>query len=426
MCLAIVESRTRNLHCGCLFANYDIVHQPFFSNKSNTEICTPCGCSRPVEIRKRWHQPLGEIQNLMKYRVFWTCVLPEHLIAQYRLSFAACNFSFNLMGSGAFDKVYSSMPLYVGGKMQQEAFDDKRFELIYDRWREKGGLWQKLATFKEQFAIFRQIPKGSLIWLYNLNTLNAFLFLLLKLFKPSVQLNVIVLDFTPVNQGLGLNQIYLKLINWAHGRICLANSKLFNKTNSVTLPGVVPIPTKMPPEIKTTTRSFLLSGVLTEEISMLAMVLDTFSKLPDCELHITGSKGNDELLKQYANKYPNIHWHGQLPFNKYLELLHSVTFQLSTRNPQMPENQCNFPSKIMEALHHNRIVISTIHYPQLGNVKYFSVNHDKEDFLNDIKKIAYMHNDTLLTYANQGKLVSKLFGVNVWNDAMLKIEKKAL
>ena len=81
----------------------------------------------------------------MKYRVFWTCVLPEHLIAQYRLSFAACNFSFNLMGSGAFDKVYSSMPLYVGGKMQQEAFDDKRFELIYDRWREKADLCGDLS-----------------------------------------------------------------------------------------------------------------------------------------------------------------------------------------------------------------------------------------------------------------------------------------
>lgn len=358
----------------------------------------------------------------MKYRIFWTCILPEHLIAKHRLSFAACNFSFNLMSGGSFDKVYSSLPLYVGGEMQHEAFTDTRFELIYDRWREKGGMRQKFATFREQFSIFRRIPKGASIWFYNLNTLNAFLFLLLKLFKPSVQLNVIVLDFTPVNRGLGLNQIYLKLINRAHGRICLANSELFNKTNSITLPGVVPVSTEQFPEIKETARSFLLSGVLTEEISMLAMVLDTFSRLPDCELHITGSKGNEELLQQYAAQCPNIHWHGQLPFDKYLELLHSVTFQLSTRDPQMPENQCNFPSKIMEALHHNRIIISTIHYPQLEGVRYFTVT--KEDLLNDIKRIAYLHSDTLLAHANQGKLVSKLFSVNVWNDAMQKIERK--
>ena len=72
---------------------------------------------------------------MKKYRIFWTCILPEHLIAQYRLSFAACNFSYNLMSGCAFDKVYSSMPLYVGGEMSKEAFSDKRFELIYDRWR---------------------------------------------------------------------------------------------------------------------------------------------------------------------------------------------------------------------------------------------------------------------------------------------------
>lgn len=358
----------------------------------------------------------------MKHRIFWTCVLPEHLIARYGLSFAACNFSFNLMSDGAFDRVYSSLPLYVGGKMQQEAFNDRRFELVYDKWREKGGMWQKLATFKEQFSIFRRIPKEASVWFYNLNTLNALLFLLLKCFKPSVQLNVIVLDFTPVNRGFGLNQLYLRLINWAHGRICLADSGLFCKKNSRVLPGVVPYTGEKFPEIKTVKKSFLLSGVLSEEIAMLSRVLDAFSKLPDCELHITGSKGDEELLKQYADKYPNIHWHGQLPFNEYLDLLHSVTFQLSTRDPQMPENQCNFPSKIMEALHHNRIIISTIHYPQLEEVKYFTVNSTKGEFLNDIKRIIDLPTDVLLTYANQGNLVSNKFSVTVWNDAMKTIE----
>lgn len=358
----------------------------------------------------------------MKYRIFWTCVLPEHLIAQYGLSFAACNFSFNLMSGNTFDKVYSGMPLYVGGKMRQEAFDDRRFELIYDKWREKSGMWQKFATFKEQVTILRKIPKDASVWFYNLNTLNALLFLLLKWFKPSVQLNVIVLDFTPVNKGFGLNQFYLRLINWAHGRICLADSQLFCKKNSVILPGVVSYTSEKYFEIKIIKKSFLLSGVLSEEIAMLSTVLEVFSKLPDCDLHITGSKGNEELLQKYANTYSNIHWHGQLSFKDYLELLHSITFQLSTRNPQMPENQCNFPSKIMEALHHNRIIISTIEYPQLKGLKYFTVNSIKGEFLNDIKRIIDLPTDVLLTYANQGELVSRMFSVKVWNDAMKKIE----
>lgn len=359
----------------------------------------------------------------MKYRIFWTCVLPEHLIAQYGLSFAACNFSFNLMSGNTFDKVYSGMPLYVGGKMRQEAFDDKRFELIYDKWREKSGMWQKFATLKEQVTILRKIPKEASVWFYNLNTLNALLFLLLKWFKPSVQLNVIVLDFTPVNKGFGLNKLYLRLINWAHGRICLADSELFCKKNSLILPGVVPYTPERFPEIKTVKKSFLLSGVLSEEIAMLSMVLDVFSKLPDCELHITGSKGNEELLKQYADRYVNIHWHGQLPFKDYLELLHSVTFQLSTRNPQMPENQCNFPSKIIEALHHNRIIISTIEYPQLDRVKYFTVNPEKEKFYGEIKDISNLPEEKLLRYANQRVVIENFFSKMVWLNAMVRIEK---
>lgn len=359
----------------------------------------------------------------MKYRIFWTCVLPEHLIAQYGLSFAACNFSFNLMSGNTFDKVYSGMPLYVGGKMRQDAFDDRRFELIYDKWRERSGMWQKFATFKEQVTILRKIPKNASVWFYNLNTLNALLFLLLKWFKPSVQLNVIVLDFTPVNKGFGLNKLYLRLINWAHGRICLADSELFCKKNSVILPGVVPYTPEKFPEIKIVKKSFLLSGVLSEEIAMLSMVLDVFSKLPDCELHITGSKGNEELLKQYADRYVNIHWHGQLLFKDYLELLHSVTFQLSTRNPQMPENQCNFPSKIIEALHHNRIIISTIEYPQLDRVKYFTVNPEKEKFYGEIKDISNLPEEKLLRYANQRVVIENFFSKMVWLNAMVRIEK---
>lgn len=360
---------------------------------------------------------------MSRQRILWTCILPEHLVARHNLSFAACNFSFNLISGGAFDKVYSMMPLYVGEKIQKEAFDDERFELIYDKWRVRGGICQKLAIFKEQFFIFQRIPHEASVWLYNLNTLNALLFLLLKLLKPSVQLNVIVLDFTPVGRGGGLNQIYLKLINWAHGRICLSNSELFKKKNSAILPGVVPISKAKWPEIGNIKKTFLLSGVLSEEISMLSTVLEVFTQLPDYELHITGSKGNEKMLKQYANRYTNIHWHGQLPYKDYLELLHSISFQLSMRDIRFPENQCNFPSKILEALHHNRIIISTIHYPQLEGVKYFTVNPVKETLVHEIKAIVNLQETVLLSYANQSELVSHRFSVKVWNSAMEKIEK---
>lgn len=357
-----------------------------------------------------------------RQRIFFTCILPEQLIAKHGLSFAACNFSFNLMSGGGFDKVYSTMPLFVGGEMDKQAFEDGRFELVYDKLRKKGGIWQKLAALKEQWTIFRKFPNGASVWFYNLNILSALLFLLLKVFKPSVQLNVIVLDYTPATSWKEQNHWYLKLINCAHGRICLSNSTLFNQVNSVTIPGVVPANNEVLPVVEKPELSFLLSGVLLPEISQLEMVLKAFAELPQCELHITGTKGNVQLLNEYASKYDNIHWYGQLPFKKYLELMYSVTFQLSTRNPEMPENLCNFPSKIIEALLHNRIIVSTIEYKQLVGIKYLKVISQQESFKQHIEGIAHMSEQSLLDYANQGKKVAEKFSTKVWNETMEMIE----
>ncbi len=357
----------------------------------------------------------------MRTRVFMTTILPESLIAKHKLSFAACNFSFNLMSGGGFDKVYSILPLYTGGEMEKDAFEDERFELVYDNLRRKGGIWQKLAALREQCTIFKRIPQGASVWYYNLSTLNALLFFLLKVFKPSVQQNVIVLDFTPVISGVGLNHIYLKLINAAHGRICLADSPLFKSDNSVTLPGVVPNSENKFPLVHTPTKSFLLSGALNETIAQTSMVLEAFAQLPGCELHVTGT-GDTKLVEEYATKFPNIYWHGQLPFKEYLELLHSVTFQLSARNRNMPENQCNFPSKIIESLLHNRIILSTIEYKQLDGIKYFKSTSDSVFFKQHIESVASLSKASLMEYANQGKKVAAMFSTTVWNNAMEKIE----
>lgn len=359
----------------------------------------------------------------MIQRIYVATILPEHLIAKHKLSFAACNFSFNLMSGGWFNKTYSVLPLYTGGEMDREAFEDERFELVYNDLRKKGGSWKKLAALKEQCTIFRRIPKGSTVWYYNLSTLNALLFVLLKIFKPSVQQNVIVLDFTPVVSGFGVSRIYLKLINAAHGRICLANSSLFKNEKSAILPGVVPNNEEILPLISMPTKSFLLSGAINETIAQTSMVLEAFAQLPDCELHVTGT-GKTNMVVEYAAKYTNIHWHGQLSFNGYLELLHSVTFQLSTRDPNMPENQCNFPSKIIESLLHNRIIISTIEYKQLDGIKYFKASSQQKFFKQHIDGIAHMSEKSLMEYANQGKKVAEMFSTKVWNETMEMIESK--
>lgn len=361
----------------------------------------------------------------MTKRYFICPLLPDDQIGNLCGSIAANNFCKNLISGGAFTDVF---PYFPKGRIERDIprYDDERVSTFLDKKCRSSLFLCKIAFVRENIKLFRHIKKGSSVWFYNLPYIIILLFILLKVFKTSVKCNLIMLDFTPSQRGIRkiIDKFGLICINRFDGMIKLSDSPLFTVKNSTCLPGIVPNLAVKWPEIDKVKRSFLLSGALSEEISMLSMVLDAFSKLPDCELHITGSKGNEDLLQEYANTFSNIHWHGQLPFKDYLNLLHSVSFQLSTRDIQFPENQCNFPSKIIEALYHNRIVISTIQYPQLNGVKYFTVSSTEEDFWGNIKRIVGLTQSDLLSYANQGELVSNMYNVKVWNKAIEKIESK--
>lgn len=359
-------------------------------------------------------------------RIFQTFVLPDHLVARHGLSFAAANFSRNLINGGVFDKTFSLIPTSVKGPLGE--FDEDGYEVVYSRWRSRGKLLSRLAIFAEQWKIFSRVGPNDSIWFYNLNFLNAYLFLLLKIFKPSVRLNIIILDFTPAQSFREPNYWFLKLINRAHGVISLSTSELFKVKNAALLPGVVPSSSSTiseAPQIQKPTLTFLLSGVISKTIALTSRVLEAFAQNPQCILHITGKlSGNEDKIREYASRYPNIFYHGAIPFADYLELLHSVTFQLSTRDPQMPENRCNFPSKIIEALLHNRIVVSTIDYPQLKGINHIYFDADK--MADALQRISSMPLADLMACANQSSEVRSRFSTDVWRDTMSRIEENEI
>lgn len=353
-------------------------------------------------------------------RFFFTHILPKDYIARYNLSFAACNFSFNLMSGNVFDHVISTLPVFVTGKI--EDIKNPNFDLVYSSVRTYHGSIAKLATFVEQISVCRRIPPESNVWFYNLGYLNFLLFILLRLFKPSVKLFVIELDFVPPKNRWCLENLFLSLQNRADGMIKLATSQLFTCKNSECLAGVTPLDKPYAPKITKIEKSFLISGALYESVSNLPMLLNAFSKLSDCTLHITGSGFDETVIKDYCRKYPNIIYHGLLSYDKYLDLLHKVTFQLSTRQVDYPDNECNFPSKIIEALLHNRIVISTIDYIQIKDLRYFKVSSIPHCFEDCIKDICNMNETELLDYANQSNIVYEMFNPSKWREIMNKIE----
>ena len=356
-------------------------------------------------------------------RLFLTHILPPSLISNHKLSFAACNFSFNLISCGGFDKIFSTMGTYIGGSIEDEAFEDPRFELVYhQKLRSLGKIGRLLANVVEQIILYHKIPRNSNLWLYNISTLNVVLYILLKCLKRSVKINVIELDFTPPTKKWSLENFFLYLLNSSHGVIKLADSPLFTNKNSVCLAGVTPKDAGAEPTITEPQMEFLLSGVLHPDISSIPMILDAFAQVPECTLHITGKWDDIMLMNSYTDRYPNIIYHGVVTFEEYIDILHSVTFQLSLRNPDWGDNSCNFPSKVIEALLHNRIVISTIHYNQINGLKYFETERSEESFVAILKQLCSTSKSELLNYANQGQETINRFSASVWNDWMDKIE----
>lgn len=348
-------------------------------------------------------------------RIFITHIVPKDKILKYNLSVAACNFSHNLIDGITFDKVYSILPTFVHGRI--ESFDG----VVYSSLR-KYQVLSKFAPIFENISLFNKIPRNASVWYYNCNILNATLIVLLKLFKPSVKQQMIILDYTPSSKPM--EKFFLWLTNCMDGTIRLADSPLFTVKNSVCLPGVVPNNGLQYPEITTINKEFLISGALGDNIAMLPLLLEVFSLLPDYTLHITGKAPNKELVESYSKKHNNIVYHGMVEYEEYLRILHDTPFLLSTRNPLFPENQCNFPSKIIEALLHNRIIISTLHYKQLDGIQYFEVSAEKDGLINDLRNIGLMSQPYLLSYANQAKAVSDRFNCNVWNKWMTTIENQ--
>lgn len=355
--------------------------------------------------------------------IFVSPLVSEEIRSRFDFSTAANNFSSNLVSGGHFDEIFTYLTPIVDGSIDIEPIGPNNMVFYSKRWR-SNRFKRKFAFIKECFDIYKRLPKHSNIWLYNLPYTLMPLFFLTRIFRKKTKLYLILLDFTPNQGGIRtlFNKFELFCFNKFDGIIELTNIKQIKAKNISILPGVTPKVFAKWPEINIVNRAFLISGALGDNIAMLPRLLLAFSKLPNYTLHITGKPLDTELVNKYTDSYPNIIYHGQVSYEEYLRILHSSPFLLSTRNPTAPENQCNFPSKIIEGLLHNRIIISTIDYPQLNPIKYLKV--DADNLENDLRKITSMSDNSLLEYANQAELTDNMFNAKRWAKEMERIETK--
>lgn len=152
------------------------------------------------------------------------------------------------------------------------------------------------------------------------------------------------------------------------------------------------------------------------------MALKVFAKLPKLVLHISGKGELVDMVKQYSEKYSNIIYHGFMDVDSYKKMSKQIDFCLSLRNPSLPENRNNFPSKSLEYLSDAKILISTILYPELDGVKYVYSDYSEEALANVVVKLSQMDEDELKQYANNKDVLLKKFSERAWKHAFEYLE----
>ena len=98
-------------------------------------------------------------------------------------------------------------------------------------------------------------------------------------------------------------------------------------------------------------KSIFYSGTLAKRYGVMTLV-NSFIKadLKDYVLEICGmGDSKDEIIK-LASLYPNIHYYGQLPREKVLQIQRAATLLVNPRTPEGEFTKYSFPSKVMEYL----------------------------------------------------------------------------
>lgn len=354
----------------------------------------------------------------MKKRVFLTHIVPKNRIENLNVSAAGNYFSYNLIDNNCFDEVWSIVPINI----DEQLTDSGSTKYIQSRVSKNMVGSKLLNTFLDNLKVFFGINGAVNLWYYNLTHQTFFLFLLFKIFKPSIRQFVILLDFTPSENRLSLQNFIFNLINKSDGIISLTSSKLLYSKNIAVLPGIV-TELKNNCEIRDVNNSFILSGILSKN-RCPELILEVFSEFPEYELIITGKIEDQNLVQTYCNRFSNIKYLGFLSYNEYVKQLEKATFSINSRDPQYKENLYNFPSKSIEHLMHNKILISTMEYEELHGIEYIYVKPTLDDFrrfLNKLKSVS--EEDLIIKYANQSGKVFNSFGVRKWKESFEKIEE---
>lgn len=105
---------------------------------------------------------------------------------------------------------------------------------------------------------------------------------------------------------------------------------------------------------------FLYAGLLSR-VTGVDILLEAMRRIKrqGIRLIITGKGDLEENVRQAAAEDERILFRGHLSYEEYVEQLQEADILVNPRNMELPENQNNFPSKIMDYLASGKTIIST-------------------------------------------------------------------
>lgn len=344
-------------------------------------------------------------------------VIPNELVHIVKSSQAVNNFCFNLIDNNCFDKVYSIVPLSYS---DDRIVSDKSVKYFANK-KYGNKILGIISLIIGNVKCAFNARKTDTIWFYNIVNANILSYLLLRyIFRKNVF--VILLDYTPCYNKFSIQAYIPDLIKKSYGLISLSSRTEITHENIDYIAGIIPV-NKISADIIIPNKKlkFLFSGNMGRHTGF-GLVLDVFKNLPECELYVSGS---GELSTTDFSPFKNIKYLGYLSYEKYLKLYAKVDVCLSFRDPEFAENNNNFPSKILEYFSYNKIVLSTINYPELKCFKYFSCDYELTEVMKTIKQIGSLDKDVLKLYYDNSDALKNNFSEIKWINTLNKIEENS-
>lgn len=348
-------------------------------------------------------------------RAFVCHIIPQELVVKHNAPQAPNNFCINLINGGLFQKVNSIVPMSY--------FDDtiqNTDHISYLVGNENGSKISKLfAWLINNFKCAWNLRKYDSVWFYNLCKAGFLAYFLLR-YVFRVKCYVILLDLTPNKNIFSLEHYLPYFYKKSKGIISLSMRTDIKHPNMGYKAGVIPSDKiqEFIPFSKKGKINVLFSGAISNHTGF-PLAIEALKNLENIELYVSG---NGDVYKYHLEKYNNIHYLGYMDYSEYLKLYDKIDICLSLRDPSFPENSNNFPSKILEYFCYNKVVISTIEYPEIKGFQYIHAKYDKQFIKKSIEKLATLEPDQIDKLRNNQNALRLNFTSESWLNEIIRIE----